>query len=248
MSRELAFRYVGVGRTQHPPLVILSSAAEAGAVAATAQDMEVMSRIFDKTLAQQLGDDHVKIPTWYPSLLRMLPGVESIYLEGFGALFILGVKFPLAGEAPSKEVGGARSGDSVWDAARAELFGGETAAETRAYDATRVKKLQDTLLDTLKHAANIRNMKANESIAVAILGGEPTAAVSGLAPSMVVTPEATWVERSGETRFSLVYPGESGGASRTVLTVRVLKSDVDAFAQGNLTLDQFRTRAAIFAY
>ena len=34
----------------------------------------------------------------------------------------------------------------------------------------------------------------------------------------------------------------------TIMTIRVKKSDVDAFAQGKLSADEFRTKAAITAY
>ena len=42
----------------------------------------------------------------------------------------------------------------------------------------------------------------------------------------------------------------SGGSTsgKTVLTIRAKKSDVDAFAEGELTADQFRERAGIFTY
>lgn len=40
----------------------------------------------------------------------------------------------------------------------------------------------------------------------------------------------------------------TGKAQRTVLTIHVKKSDVDAFAKGELTLDKFRQQATVLAY
>lgn len=59
--------------------------------------------------------------------------------------------------------------------------------------------------------------------------------------------------RGKDNRTYITYdspPGAllSGPRQATVLTVPVRKSDVDAFAQGKLTLDEFAERATITAY
>ena len=42
--------------------------------------------------------------------------------------------------------------------------------------------------------------------------------------------------------------GEMGLFSPTVLTIRVKKSDIDAFAAGELDFEQFRQKVQIFTY
>jgi hypothetical protein len=41
---------------------------------------------------------------------------------------------------------------------------------------------------------------------------------------------------------------DMGSASSTVLTIRVKKSDIDAFAKGDLDLEQFQKKVKIFTY
>jgi hypothetical protein len=42
--------------------------------------------------------------------------------------------------------------------------------------------------------------------------------------------------------------GEIGPPSATVLTIRAKKSDVDAFAKGDLDFEQFQQKVEIFTY
>jgi hypothetical protein len=42
--------------------------------------------------------------------------------------------------------------------------------------------------------------------------------------------------------------GEIGPPSATVLTIRAKKSDVDAFAKGELDFEQFQQKVEIFTY
>ena len=45
-----------------------------------------------------------------------------------------------------------------------------------------------------------------------------------------------------------IWDARSGQTRGTVMTIRVKKSDADAFAKGNLTLDEFRKKARISNY
>jgi hypothetical protein len=42
--------------------------------------------------------------------------------------------------------------------------------------------------------------------------------------------------------------GDGGGSAESVLTIRVKKSDIDAFAKGKSNLDDFRKRATVLIY
>src|SRR5437762_8289829 len=112
--------------------------------------------------------------------------IRNLYLEGYGALFLLNVNFPLLPPPektePMKEK---TETDSTWEEAKQELYGqsdawaqvGKTSrffmapGPQQEYDKDRVEDLKDGLLEALKNATNIRNLKADESITVCIFGG-----------------------------------------------------------------------------
>jgi len=162
---------------------------------------------------------------------------------------------------------------SLWEETRREVRGipapkpeakGAREAPAQEYDAKKVDKLKQTLLETLKHATNIRNLKPEESIAVAVLGYEKKSGELLTASTLAVRDigqvidfeiqieddPVTGMGRLVTTpRFKpLQSLPQAGEAGRTVLTIHVKKADVDAFAKGELTLEQFGERAAILAY
>ena len=119
-----------------------------------------------------------------PVGIRLLPisgsgGVKNLEIDGFGAVFLLNVNFPLVGPVakPSEGVTNEVS-NSTWDEARRELYGPPPGAENDAfvepreeYDSKRVEKLKGTLLEALKNASNMRNLKPNETVTVVVTGG-----------------------------------------------------------------------------
>ena len=111
------------------------------------------------------------------------------------------------------------------------------------YDKDKVEDLKEGLLEALKNATNIRNLKEDESITICVFGG-----VSG-APGK---PRAVLRRAPGEQdadREDVVWDLSDGPSARgTIMTIRVKKSDADAFAKGRLTLDDFRKKASITTY
>ena len=102
----------------------------------------------------------------------------------------------------------------------------------RQYDAKKVEKLDAALLEALKEATNIRNLKPDQSIAVAVLG------YRGVVADVYVIGGKAVLKRSGGVPE----------VQRSVLTIHVKKSDVDAFAKGEVTPEEFRGRATVLAY
>ena len=220
-----------------------------------------MSGIFEKALQGKFGEDFASSrliigggSVWALSGFR---GIQGIYLEGHGLLFMMRVKFPLVPppevETPKVEEGA----DSVWEQTKREVLGtGKAlATERQAYDAKKVTDLEEALLETLKHASNIRNLDPEESIAVVLLGGNATGGPRLDAYSLTKGVRFAVRGRAGgkDNGTFITYdspPGAllTGPRQATVLTVHVRKSDVDAFAEGKLTLDEFRKRATITAY
>src|ERR1051325_11675602 len=79
-------------RTGGQPLIVRSSDAAAKNLPNLQEDLAIMSRILSKAAGREGHEAAMGI------VLSALPGSrhpQSIYLEGYGALFLLNVKFPL---------------------------------------------------------------------------------------------------------------------------------------------------------
>jgi hypothetical protein len=181
-------------------------------------------------------------------------GARNIYLEGYGALFLLGVRFPLV--APPDKAEEAIAKDPVsseWATATEEyLRAGRNAfwsdedfdrarwkgldrQVTEEYDADKVEELQTALLEALKNATHIRVLKPDDHVTVVIQGAES------------LRPEKAGGHPGGTGR---VAAGNRANSNRgeTMMTVSVKKSDVDVFAKGNLDLAGFRKKVGLQTY
>jgi hypothetical protein len=150
--------------------------------------------------------------------------------------------------------------DEVWNNMRRQLYEPEKLGErkgddkTAEYDPEKIEDLKTTVVNTLKHAANIRSLKPEESVILTITGTGKSAGV-----------RATAVQRYGKaatTRQFIVHDkkrglveiveGDSlddlGLSSPTVLVIRAKKADIDSFSKGDLDLKQFRQRVRMLSY
>ncbi len=235
-------------------LVIRSSEGDAKEQTNLEEDLAVMSHILDKTLEENLGRQS-QDRTAMGIDVFFAPGanpIRSLFLEGYGALFMLKVGFPLLAPpsrdaAPKEE----QPGNSSWEEAKRELYGrpGEGRAVTRPaeeYDEDKVRKLEDGLLEALKNASNIRNLKPDDSVTICVVGGG-----NGVRVKAKTTARAgAEVKGMGEDREAFAYYPFEGAASvrGTIMTIRVKKSDAESFAKGKLNLDEFRKKAKITTY
>jgi hypothetical protein len=220
------------------------------------EDMTVMSRIFEKNLKQA----HIETARGGLFLSRsdalslLFEGrggaIQSMYLQGYGALFLMKVEFPLSPppqveEKPEtkKEEGG----DAVWEHMREELYEPQEAARRESgpppekYDAEKVENLKTTLVKSLKHATNIRGLKPDESVILTVTGSGG----SGGNTRMITTRGVIAANR----RRAVVRQPVSVGTespSHIMLVIRAKKSDIDSFAKGDLDYDQFRQRTGVF--
>jgi len=92
------------------------------------EDSGIMHRIFNKQLRQECGID-----TAFTSLFGGYNNnTDVIYLEGYGALFLLQVDVPLAPPLETKEQEPNEQGDQTWEQTRHELYStGEDMTHTR---------------------------------------------------------------------------------------------------------------------
>src|SRR5205823_5310428 len=106
---------------------------------------------------------------------------RAFYLDGYGAMFVLNVRFPLL--APENRNSVEHTNDtsnSEWERAKDEVYGrrGPALDEIRAkaaqgeeFNGERVEKLKDQIMDDLVNAKNIRNLKPDDYVTVVVLGG-----------------------------------------------------------------------------
>ncbi len=240
-------------------LVIPSAEIKAEDIIAVTEDMNVMARIFEKNLQQAhiatargglfLSGDYL-----FGTLLgRGRDAIQSMYLQGYGALFLMKVDFPLSPPPQvqqEKETKQEEDTDPVWTEMKQEMFEPEESrrrrterSEQKKYDAEKVENLKTTLVKALKHAANIRSLKPDESVVLTITGSGQSAG-----DAMIVTTKAIVLNGENTRIVKESVPGGAGFTSRTVLVIRAKKSDIDSFAKGGLDLDQFRERVQLLTY
>jgi hypothetical protein len=206
-----------------------------------AEDLAVMERILEKALddlpgAQAHARSAMGIDVFAaPNSSSM----RSLYLEGYGALFLLNVGFPVLAPASAAQ-DEKPSGDSAWEEARQELYGQPAESQSltvpgEEFNEEKVNRLKETLLRVLKNATNIRGLDGD--ITVCVQGG------ANLVPSST----RIWrLEGANNGAAAEVLTGEP--VHGTVLTIKVTKVDIDAFAKGELKFAEFQERAQIAAY
>ncbi len=231
-------------------LVIRSSEPDPKEQSNLEEDLAVMSHILDKALEEKNETTHrthraMGINVYFGSSNPM----RSLYLDGYGAVFMLNVGFPLL--APPK--GDARKEktetSSTWEEARQELYGQPAGAKTLAgpveeYDEEKVNQLKDTLLEALKNAANIRDLKPDDSVTICVFGG------AGAGRAQVRSTMKRGATPAADVQNQVWVLGDHNvrPTRGTILTIRVKKSDADAFAKDKLTLEEFRKKAKITVY
>ena len=249
-------RSTKTGRT----LVVRTSNPDVTGIADAEEDLSVMALILRKATGDVRGDDKrmamgIEVDS---TVFGSSSGARNMYVEGYGALFLLGVRFPLV--APPEKVEETAAKDELgsdWAEAREEYLRGERNTfelqferawtgvnqlrgdrlPSEEYDADKVEDLKTGLLEALKNARHIRTLKPEEFVTVVIQGAE------------AMRVEKTVTRTGGNVNVKLT--GSKRGDSRrgeTVMTIRVKKSDVDALAKGNLDLAGFRKKAAIQTY
>ncbi len=248
-------------------LVIPAAELKVEDLATITEDMSVMSRIFAKKLNQSRlttgrGSWYVEDYSPYsplPVLGRDSGTTEAIYLEGYAALFLMKVNFPLSPLPEEKEEKETKEEDTdpLWTQMRQEIYEPEEVDRRRRtddrpeekYDAEKVEELKETLIKTLKHAANIRALKPDQSVILTVIGGQsqsgtrtPTRSSYGRSSMSSSVSRG----RSSMVRRAPRVPTVAASLLPTVLTICAKKSDIDDFAKDELSFDQFRERTKIF--
>jgi len=244
-------------------MVIRSSEPEAKAQAELEEDLAVMARVLDKAVAEQLGEERRGRAMGINVFLSSAGSTpRAFYLEDYGAVFLLNVPLPLLPPPEKAEPAKEKSeADAAWEEARRELYGkepflddvlgkalrfevhGDTVPE---YDAKKVDDLKEALLGALKNARNMRGLRPDDAITICVSGGP-----GGAHRKHVVRVDKGDGGETLETvteELNVLKGEERAAAGGSVLTLRVKKSDADAFAAGELDLPALEKRAKIALY
>lgn len=237
-------------------LVIPDTEIKAEDVAAITQDMQVMSHIFDKIFKgpRMIGDVFMDYGDFFGRGSRT---TQAIYIQGYGTLFLLEVDFPFSPMTkPKEKAEETKEADSVWQQAKQEVFSptrtvrGKVTDPENKYDEEKVKELKTRLIKALKHAANIRNIKSDEWIILTATGTSQQAGMT-LLTDLDAAASVGWTlsnRRMTATDGKVIVTNHLSRPVSTVLTIRAKKSDVDAFAKGELDYDKFREKVQILTY
>jgi len=256
---SISFREVSGSTKPSRSLVVQFNPTDTQALARAEEDLAIMARILDKA-ARSRREDEPAASSFRPmginvdsSIFGSSSGARNIYIENQGALFLLSVKYPLlAPEKPSEAKAKDNTSDE-WKQAQAEVAGGGSdgvqffeyaiaggaAGMPEEFDADKVKELKDALTSSLKNATHLRMVKPDEFITVVVQGADASGTVTKVAR-----------DPKGNTRVATTARASTTATRRneSVLTLRVKKSDADAFAAGKLDLDAFRKKVATQTY
>jgi hypothetical protein len=223
------------------------------------EDLSIMGRILDKAVSEMIDANPFNHAMGINLVLSAgATPIRSLYLDGVGVVFLLNTKVPLLPPEPQQPDEPAPTPkDTAWETARQELYGGPAghrppglfsptaAASPRAeYDADKVARLQNDLLESLKSATQIRHLDPTDSITVSALGysGRETTTRARMLSS---ARHEAFGSPSPVVRIIDPRAGGPGEMHDAVLTMKAQKSDIDAFAAGDLDVEEFRQRIAI---
>ena len=242
----------------------------------TTEDIAVLALLLSRNLDQAVSEDTGDYKLGIPMLLSGNQAVGASYIQDFGALLKMQVRFPVAAPAEGHVERKLAQTGSEWESARRELMDQDSGndyfpptsnytkrgAEGQPYDPTLVQTLQKRILVLLKNASNIRHLKGNEWVIVKVVG-TPTFSIStrvvddqpvGSEPADPAAESKPASPSKKSSRYSSSAPKFSrfdavpAQNQTTVLTLRVKKSDADAFAAGSLSEERFFKTAEVAAY
>ncbi|TKJ33854.1 MAG: hypothetical protein CEE38_19725 [Planctomycetes bacterium B3_Pla] len=246
-------------------LVIPSEQIKTEDLVAVTEDMSVMSAIFQKNLQQANiapSGGSLFVSSRDRGPYAWLSGgsrgaIQSMCLQGYGVLFLMNVDFPLSPPPQAEQEEQAEEKedtDPVWDQVKRDMYEPQAARRRKAdrpaeeYDAEKVENLKTTVINALKHAANIRSLKPDESVVVTIAGSGGS--VGNITSAIVTTGQVVIHDKDRRTMriVDAPQPADLGLSTPMVMIIRAKKSDIDGLAKGELDLSQFRQRVQMLSY
>jgi len=204
-------------------------------LAEMSEDIDIMSLIIDKTLKEKLKGEY------YSSLLFGGRGCHGVYLENYGALFLMNVKFPVAESQPQPPEEANNFG--LWERTEQEVrnpsvsnqlrfqYSQNTVMLSDPYDAKLVNELKEKLIRLIAdYGANISQLQRQDVITLVVFG----------ATAPVVNPQV-------ELQV-IVMNNDVRTKPNSTLIVKISKVDLDAHKAGKIYFKDFLKRAEVVQY
>ena len=208
----------GLGTVDTDVLVIPTDQVDARKLAETSEDLRIMLQILREKLSEPrlIRGELIDYGDFFGDAGRT---AEVFYLQGHAVVFVLRVDFPLSPAiAPQASEGEATKGaaDPVWQRTRQKLQnpalrGGLAGPSSRAT----FERIKETLLQSLRHAANLRNIGSDEWVILTVISqSEPSGAPGpASAGGSFSNRGGAWFEGSSYSTSSATF-GPSGGSTR----------------------------------
>lgn len=232
------------GRSAPAVTIVATSTGRTNLAQELQEDLPVMSRILGKVVQKPSKQDpyatamgvHLVVPFEGR-------GPQSTFIEGFGVLFQLQVRFPLISTSSPAPQAEKKNEDSTWERTKKEMYGGRSnVSVTRAtpsrsksvpFSAEKVESLKTGLLESLKQAHNIRNLEENDTVTVVVQGSAGNGSRIYVASNLSHATTLTTQSSSG-------LPG--------TMVIKAKKADIDALAEEKIDQDEFNKRAVVAVY
>ena len=235
------------------PLIIRNGKMDAKAGEQLREDLLVMCRIIEKAAREQLADLHKAAGIDLLALGGGNRSVRTMYLDEYGVVFTLNVRIPLRDEAvPDEPEVKEAALNEEWEETKNELFGQKRRAKRPViahappYDEQDVQELKNELLDALRNAANIRNLKPTDWIIIAVTGpsrieGEVLHVERLRVSDSEKGERQERNDRAGATttpKLDFYALDDSQSNSDSTMILRVRKSDLDAVVKKDLSPEE----------
>jgi hypothetical protein len=146
----------------------------------TIEDMRVMLHILDSKVSNEPGSIRGILTDFGDIFNGGNQSSQAIYIQGYGILFMKEVNFPVAINTQTQQNKPQQSqepsGDTIWQQAKEQVLSGGSnvsgnlpASQNQTIQA-RVEQLKSDIIDVMKQASNIRQIKPDEWIIVNITG------------------------------------------------------------------------------
>ena len=233
-----------------------------------AEDMQTLSYLLARNLERASADDSADYKLGIPILLGGEGrSVQASYIEGFGQLFKVSVRFPVVAPSGEETSSPRPARTSEWEEARRALSGsqapfggpggtweGNHFSAAEPYDAKLVVTLKQRILESLKNASNLRHLKPDEWIVVTVVGAPSPGPMARRANRAGSSAESGSAGATEDGAFAYGSAARGGGlgepdsARATIMTLRVRMSSAQAYASEKLSDEQFAKQAEIATY
>lgn len=237
-----------------------------------AEDMQTLSYLLARNLERAFADDLAEYKLGIPILLGGEGrSIQASYIEGFGELFKVSVRFPVV-PATGEESSSPKPGrSSEWEEAKRALGGtqapfgipagmsdGNRFPGGEPYDQKLVATLKQRILESLKNASNLRHLDPQNWIVVTVVGAPNSGPMARKPNRAGAAAESTpaGATEDGAPAYGLTAgrggePGQPDSTRSTIMTLRVRMSSAQAYASdrpGKLSDEQFAKQAEVATY